>query len=122
MMRNSEDALENDELPTVRVADLHDRPDVLAALTGLTPDEFAGLVAQIEPAAAYALRARRASRPGRKHRPGAGRPFVLSLPDQVLAVLMVRRFDGHPYAAGCVLGVSEVTVRRTVKRLVPLIR
>lgn len=95
-------------------------PGVFRAMTGLTVAEFDALAAAAVPALAAADYARLA-RPGRRRAVGAGRPTALARRDQVLlAVVWLRRYPTDA-VLGYLYGVDEATVRRTRKRVLPVL-
>ena len=95
-------------------------PAVFRAMTGLTVAEFDALAGEAVPALAAADYAR-LSRPGRRRAVGAGHPTALAPRDQVLlAVVWLRRYPTDT-VLGYLYGVDEATVRRTRKRVLPVL-
>jgi hypothetical protein len=99
---------------------LHRHPAVFRAMTGLTLDEFALLLARFAPAYTAAEAARH-TRPARQRAVGAGPPFHLDPRDQLLVTrVWLRRYPTHEVLAW-LFGVSASTVLRIVARLVPVL-
>jgi hypothetical protein len=95
-------------------------PAVFRAMTGLAVAEFDALARDAVPALAEADR-RRLSRPGRRRAIGAGHPTALAPRDQVLlTVVWLRRYPTD-VVLGYLYGVDEATVRRTRKRVLPVL-
>jgi hypothetical protein len=95
-------------------------PDVFRAMTGLTVADFDALARDAVPALAAADRAR-LSRPGRRRAVGAGHPTALAPRDQVLlTVVWLRRYPTD-VVLGYLYGVDEATVRRTRRRVLPVL-
>jgi hypothetical protein len=104
----------------LRYPRLSRHPEVFRAMTGLTVAEFDALAAAAVPALAAADRAR-LSRPGRQRAIGAGHPTALAPRDQVLmTVVWLRRYPTD-VVLGSLFGVDEATVRRTRRRLLPVL-
>ena len=99
---------------------LHRHPAVFRAMTGITLDEFALLLARFAPAYAAAEYQRHA-RPDRQRAIGAGPSFHLDPRDQLLVPLVwLRRYPTHEVLAW-LFDVSPATVLRIVARLVPVL-
>ena len=95
-------------------------PAVFRAMAGLGVAEFDALAAEAVPALAAADRAR-LDRPGRRRAVGAGHPTALAPRDQVLlTVVWLRRYPTDR-VLGYLYGVDEATVRRTRKRVLPVL-
>jgi hypothetical protein len=95
-------------------------PATFRRLTGLSPEAFARLLPQVE-AAWQQDRARRAARPGRRRKPGAGRPPALALADRLLMLLVYYR-TYVPYAfLGFLFGLDDSNACRSNRRLGPLL-
>lgn len=104
----------------LRYANLCQHPRVFRALTGLLVSEFDTLVADLEPRWAEA-EAARLSRPDRQRDLGAGHPFELEPRDQMLlSVVWLRQYPTH-LVLGFLFGVSDPTVSRVIRRLLPLL-
>jgi hypothetical protein len=104
----------------LRSSELVTRPRVLRALTGLTVAEFDALVAEAVPRLAAADHVRH-DRPGRRRAIGAGHPFALRPRDQVLLTIVWLRVYLTNIGLGELFGVEESTVRRTTKRVLPVL-
>jgi hypothetical protein len=95
-------------------------PDTFRQLTGITPEAFDQLLAELEPRYQRAD-AKRKKRPGRKREPGAGRKFALPLTDRLLALLMYyRTYTTHAFL-GFLFGVDDSSVCRNINPLQPLL-
>lgn len=95
-------------------------PATFRRLTGLSTEAFAGLLVQVE-AAWQQDQARRAARPGRQRKAGAGRPPALALPDRLLMLLVYYR-TYVPYAfLGFLFGLDDSNACRSNRRLEPLL-
>jgi hypothetical protein len=104
----------------LRYPRLANHPAVFRAMTGLTVAEFAALAAEALPALAAADRAR-LSRADRRRAIGAGHPTALAPRDQVLlTVVWLRRYPTDA-VLGYLYGVDEATVRRTRRRVLPVL-
>jgi hypothetical protein len=95
-------------------------PNVFRQLTGITPDAFDGLLAELAPRY-EAADARRKDRPGRKRRPGAGRKHALDLADRLLMLLMYYRTYATHALLGFLFGVDDSAVGRNINPLQPLL-
>ncbi len=99
---------------------LHCRPPVFRAMTGLTLPEFAHLLGRVLPAYTQQEQQRH-QRPERQRAVGAGRTFALDPRDQLLVTLVwLRRYPTHA-VLGWLFGVSDSTTVRIVARLLPLL-
>jgi hypothetical protein len=95
-------------------------PTTFRRLTGLTPAAFRRLLGEVA-AAQEQARIRRASRPGRRRKAGAGRKPALTLADQLLMVLVYyRTYVPHTFL-GFLFGLDDSNVSRTNRRLEPLL-
>ena len=95
-------------------------PGSFRALTGLAPDKFDALLAELGPRYEQA-EARRLGRPGRKRKPGAGRKFTLDLGDRLLMLLVYyRTYVTHKFL-GFLFGLDDSAVGRNVNPLQPLL-
>ncbi len=74
-------------------------PPGFRLLTGLTPEKFDALPAELTPRYEQA-QARRHARPGRRRKPGAGRKFSSALGDRLLMLLIYgRTYVTHAFLA-----------------------
>ena len=89
-------------------------------MTGLHLSEFDELVQAVLPAYAEAERAR-LSRPGRKRDIGAGHPFGLSEPDQILLTVVWWRVYPTQAVLGYLFGVSDTAARSALERVLPIL-
>jgi hypothetical protein len=95
-------------------------PDTFRRLTGLTPDKFDRLLAELAPRHEAAVRRRR-DRPGRRRKPGAGRRHKLELADRLLMLLVYyRTYVTHAFL-GFLFGVDDSAVGRNINPLEPLL-
>lgn len=95
-------------------------PKCFRLLTGLTPDKFDALLAELAPRHA-AAEAKRLGRPGRKRKPGAGRKFALPLGDRLLMLLVYyRTYVTHAFL-GFLFAVDDSSVGRNINPLQPLL-
>jgi hypothetical protein len=95
-------------------------PDTFRQLTGITPEAFDRLLAELEPRYQQAD-AKRKKKPGRKRKPGAGRKFTLPLTDRLLMLLMYyRTYTTHAFL-GFLFGVDDSSVGRNINPLQPLL-
>ena len=93
-------------------------PQVFLSMTGLRVSEFDGLVDDVLPEYA-AAEAARLTRPDRERALGAGHPFELSLRDHLLlTVVWLRVYPTHE-VLGYLFGVSDSTVSRLIRRVLP---
>src|SRR5215207_9978310 len=94
-------------------------PDTFRQLTGITPEAFDRLLAELEPRYQQAEAKRKTRRP-RQRKPGAGRKFALPLADRLLMLLMYyRTYTTHAFL-GFLFGVDDSSVGRTINPLQPL--
>src|SRR3954454_4899650 len=95
-------------------------PNAFRRLTGITPDAFDRLLAQLAPRY-EAADARRKDRPGRRRKPGAGRKHTLSLPDRLLMLLIYyRTYVTHAFL-GFLFSIDDSAVGRNINPLQPLL-
>jgi len=95
-------------------------PASFRALTGIGPAEFDALLARLTPLEQQA-RSRRAQRPGRRRKAGAGRKFKTPLCDRLLMLLIYyRTYVTHAFL-GFLFGVDDSTVGRDINPLQPLL-
>src|SRR5215203_1562889 len=95
-------------------------PDTFRQLTGITPEAFDRLLAELEPRYQQAD-AKRKKKPGRRRKPGAGRKFTLPLTDRLLMLLMYyRTYTTHAFL-GFLFGVDDSSVGRNINPLQPLL-
>jgi hypothetical protein len=99
---------------------LRSQPAIFKAMTGLYVHEFDELLQDVQPRLA-AAELKRLSRPSRKRAIGAGHPFDLSQPDQLLlTVVWLRRYPTRE-VLGYLFGVGEWTASRSIERVLPLL-
>src|SRR3954468_588404 len=95
-------------------------PNAFRQLTGITPDAFDRLLAQLTPRYERAD-GRRKDRPGRKRKPGAGPKHKLPLSDRLLMLLIYyRTYVTHAFL-GFLFGVDDSAVGRNINPLQPLL-
>jgi hypothetical protein len=95
-------------------------PEAFRSLTGLTPEAFDSLLAQVEPAW-HAAQRRRRERPNRRRKPGAGPKHSLGVADQLLMLLIYyRTYVSHAFLA-FLFGIDDSTVCRNFRALEPLL-
>jgi hypothetical protein len=95
-------------------------PDAFRRLTGLTPDAFDRLLAELAPCY-QAAEDRRKLRPGRQRKPGAGRKHALPLADRLLMLLVYyRTYVSHAFL-GFLFGIDDSAVCRNINPLQPLL-
>jgi len=95
-------------------------PATFRRLTGLTPATFRRLSGEVADAE-VAARARRAGRPGRQRKAGAGRKPALPIADQLLVLLIYyRTYVPHVFLA-FLFGIDDSNVCRGIRRLEPLL-
>jgi hypothetical protein len=95
-------------------------PRVFASMTGLTPDLFDALAAELAPRL-IAARAARRDRPGRARAPGGGPHFELAPADALLLVVIWLRHYPTCEVIGYLFGVSKATASRTIALALPLL-
>jgi DDE superfamily endonuclease len=95
-------------------------PNAFRQLTGITPDAFDRLLADLTPRH-DAAEARRKDRPGRKRKPGAGRKHALALADRLLMLLIYYRTYATHALLGFLFGVDDSAVGRNINPLQPLL-
>src|SRR4051812_11886816 len=99
---------------------LQQTPATFRRLTGITPAAFRRLLGEVT-AADYQARARRASRPERRRKAGAGRKPALPLADRLLLLLVYyRTYVPHTFL-GFLFGLDDSNVSRSNRRLEPLL-
>jgi hypothetical protein len=95
-------------------------PQVFHSMTGLRVSEFDALVDDVLPMYAAAEEAR-LERPDRERALGAGHPFELNERDHILlTVVWLRVYPTHE-VLGYLFGVSDSTVSRLIKRVLPVV-
>lgn len=95
-------------------------PGAFRQLTGLTPDKFDRLLADLTPRH-QAAEQRRQARPGRQRQPGAGRKHTLALADRLLMLLVYyRTYVSHAFL-GFLFGIDDSSVCRNLNPLAPLL-
>lgn len=104
--------------PVLEHRALQTTPRAFKAFSGLTVSEFDRLVARVQ----VQLQEARWRRPDRRRAPGAGHPYGLSVPDQVLLTLAARRLHLAHEVLAYLFGVSRSTALRTIGRIGPLLR
>jgi hypothetical protein len=95
-------------------------PDTFRRLTGITPEAFDRVLAELEPHYHRADTKRKARRP-RRRKPGAGHPFTLPLADRLLMLLMYYRTYATHAVLGFLFGIDDSTVGRNINPLQPLL-
>lgn len=95
-------------------------PNAFRQLTGITPDAFDRLLAQLTPLH-EAAEARRKDRPGRRRKPGAGPKHKLPLSDRLLMLLIYYRTYVPHALLGFLFGIDDSNVSRSNRRLEPLL-
>src|SRR3954465_15473203 len=101
-------------------ARLRKSPSNFRSLTGVSPEKFDALLAELTPRYA-AAEARRKDRPGRKRKPGAGPKHALALEDRLLMLLMYYRTYVTHVFLGFLFGVDDSSVGRNINPLQPLL-
>lgn len=95
-------------------------PATFRRLTGLTPAAFRRLLVEVTTAEEQA-RDRRAARPGRRRKAGAGRKPSLPVADRLLMLLIYyRTYVPHTFL-GFLFGLDDSNVSRSNRRLEPLL-
>jgi hypothetical protein len=95
-------------------------PHAFRQLTGITPDAFDRLLAQLSPRNEQAD-ARRKDRPGRRRKPGAGPKHKLPLSDRLLMLLIYyRTYTTHAFL-GFLFDLDDSAVGRNINPLQPLL-
>ena len=95
-------------------------PAAFRRLTGLTPAAFRRLLGEVAVADDQA-RYRRAARPGRRRKAGAGRKPALPLADRLLMLLVYYRTYVPHTVLGFLFGIDDSNVSRSNRRLEPLL-
>ena len=95
-------------------------PNAFRQLTGITPDAFDRLLAQLTPRYEQAD-ARRKARPDRRRKPGAGPKHKLPLSDRLLMLLIYyRTYVSHAFL-GFLFDLDDSAVGRNINPLQPLL-
>ena len=103
------------------VARLRRRPRHFHRFTGLTPQQFDRLLAELEPAYQETLHASR-QRQERQRAVGAGHPFALCLPERLLLGLMYLRLYMTQSLLAYLFNLDESNICRELNgRLLPLL-
>ena len=95
-------------------------PDTFRQLTGITPEAFDRLLAELEPLYQRADATRKTRRP-RRRKPGAGRKFTLPLADRLLMLLVYYRTHTTHALLGFLFGIDQSVVCRNINPLQPLL-
>lgn len=95
-------------------------PGTFRQLTGITPDAFDRLLAELTPRHDRAEATRKTRRP-RQRKPGAGRKHKLLLADRLRMLLMYYRTYTTHALLGVLFGVDDRAVGRNVNPLQPLL-
>src|SRR5436309_4562234 len=109
-----------DPLLILRSSVLGQKPAIFKTLTGLTVALFEDLVWDLEPAYAEATYTRR-TQPERKREVGAGHPCALPPRDEFLLTVIWLRHYWTQEALGYFFGVSDTTVLRAIRRVLPVL-
>lgn len=104
----------------MRYDDLSRHPNVFQKCTGLTVSLFDDLLDDVLPVYLEAEE-RRLNRPQRQRAIGAGHPFELAVPDQVLLTVIWLRLYPIDEVLGYLFGVSDSTVSRLIERVLPIL-
>lgn len=103
------------------VARLRRKPRHFQSFTGLTPEQFDGLLEALGPSYAAHERARKSLRP-RQRAVGAGAPFTLALPERLLMTLMYLRLYVSETLLGYLFALHESNVgRERNHRMLPVL-
>jgi hypothetical protein len=104
----------------MRYIHLTQHPNVFYSVTGLCVAEFDELLADVLPQYANQEQ-QRLERPDRQRAIGAGHPFELNVRDHILlTVVWLRVYPTHE-VLGYLFGVSDSTVSRLIKRVLPVL-
>jgi DDE superfamily endonuclease/Helix-turn-helix of DDE superfamily endonuclease len=104
----------------MRYIHLTQHPNVFYSVTGLRVAEFEELLADVLPQYAE-YEQQRLARPERQRAIGAGHPFELKDRDHILlTVVWLRGYPTHE-VLGYRFGVSDATVSRLIKRVLPVL-
>src|SRR4051794_29100644 len=95
-------------------------PDTFRQLTGITPEAFDQLVAELGPRYQQADTGGKTRR-SRQRKPGAGRKFALPLADRLLMLLMYYRTYTTHALLGFLFGIDQSSVCRNINPLQPLL-
>jgi len=96
-------------------------PQLVKMLTGLEAEMFWALAQKAEVALEAQEKLLR-ERPGRKHAPGAGRPYEHPMCIRVAVVMSYMRLHVSQDLVAALLGVTQTDVWRELRRLQPLLR
>lgn len=100
---------------------LSKNPSHFRNFSGLQTQEFETLNSQIK--AKYpAFEQKRLQRKNRKRAVGAGHPFVLSLTDRLLLLLIYYHMYPSSTLLGYLFNVSQTSVLKSIKKIEPLVR
>ena len=104
----------------MRYSHLTRHPNVFYAVTGLRVTAFDELLADVLPQYGDQEQ-QRLARPERQRAIGAGHPFELNERDHILlTVVWLRVYPTHE-VLGYLFGVSDATVWRVIKRVLPVL-
>ena len=96
-------------------------PPTFQALTGLTPDQFMMLAAKVEPLFWEDDAKRRAMRPNRQRKTGAGKRLELTVPEILfMTLLYYRTYITHVFV-GFLMGIDDGNVWLYFKRMEPVL-
>lgn len=95
-------------------------PDTFRQLTGIAPEAFDQLLAELEPRYQQADTTRKTRR-ARRRKPGAGRKFALPLADRLLMLLMYYRTYATHAFLGFLFRIDDSSVCRNINPLQPLL-
>lgn len=99
---------------------LQGTPATFRRLTGITPTAYRRLLGEVAVAEEQG-RTRRAARPGRRRKAGAGRKPALPLADRLLMLLVYyRTYVPHTFL-GFLFGIDDSNASRSNRRLEPLL-
>lgn len=96
-------------------------PSTFQVLTGLTPRQFESLLSQVEPLYRAADAARRASKPNRKRKTGAGKKLKLSVSEVLFMQLLYYRTYVNHIFLGFLMGIDDGNVCRYFDRMEPVL-
>jgi Helix-turn-helix of DDE superfamily endonuclease/DDE superfamily endonuclease len=104
-----------------RLQRLLDAPKTFQALTGVTPEQFHRLVAKVEPLFWEDDAKRRAMRPNRQRKTGAGKQLELTVPEILfMTLLYYRTYITHVFV-GFLMDIDDGNVWRYFKRMEPVL-
>jgi len=95
-------------------------PDTFRQRTGITPEAFDRVLAELEPRSQQADTKRETRQP-RQRKPGAGRAFTLPLADRLLMLLMYYRASNTHAFLGFLFGIDPSSVCPNINPLQPLL-